>query len=113
MKVKIGDKEQIFSTVLHVFDGEDAWVEFKHTNMEVKVNLKFVEDSEKKENEVVSVGKKDHASMTIYNWKHVMPSVLASAILIAESGGKKIFAMMSGYKVVGVSVVNISFLVGE
>lgn len=45
MKLTVGGKEVIETVILQMYEGEDAWIEFKAGTWEVKINVKTIDDS--------------------------------------------------------------------
>jgi hypothetical protein len=109
MKVLVGGRELITTAVLQVPEGEDAWVEFKVNQWDVRVNVRFIDSTQDTEQAVNLEGKGDHAVLVLKNWNYTLPAALPEPMAFGETDGRKVVLALSGYAIQGFKRIDLSF----
>ena len=113
MSIKIGDLDVIHSQVLLIPEGDDAWVEFKVLNWEVKLHFVFIEDNKNaNESSYKLVGKDDHALFELKNWKNPLGMSFSEPIEFGTTEGRSVYIMLLGYTVGNLRKLDLQILLG-
>lgn len=110
LKVTIGKRERVGDVSLTIPNGEDAWVEFKALNWDMKIHIIFEDLEDKKAPSSWSLrGKGDYAEITFKNWISAQGMSIPEPVELGSVNERSIMMFVHGRIVPGFKLVDLSF----
>jgi len=110
MSSKVGNLEIVHSQLLIIPEGQDAWVEFRVADWDVKLHLVFVDDDDKpNETAYRMTGNDDHALFELRNWKSPLGMAFSEPVEIGSTENVVVSMMAIGHSFNGTMKVDLQF----
>ncbi len=110
MRVTIGGREIIQSFSLLVPGSEDAWLEFRADDWNIRLRITFEDDPSTTSSRFDLTAKGDHAHLSVKNWNNSLPSAIEQPVQLGQSGNRRVLFLFSGYAVGTLKRFDLCFL---
>jgi hypothetical protein len=113
MSLKLGNKRQIHTETALVPEGEDLLIELTAYNWDIKLNFKFINDSEEKKGSWTIEDADDKAVIKLFNRNNSSGMVLPRLVEVGRTDEKPVYMIFYCDLFANVTKFDIQFYIDE